>query len=67
MNKDDAMPTSWAVLIGINFYPERPLWGCVRDVRIIKNYLETRVDIATLTASAPAELNSRLPAEESNS
>ena len=67
MNEDDVTPTRWAVLIGINFYPERPLWGCVRDVQIIKNCLGTCVDIATLTASAPDDLNSRLPAEDSHS
>ncbi|KAF2195569.1 hypothetical protein K469DRAFT_544143, partial [Zopfia rhizophila CBS 207.26] len=41
--------------------------GCVRDVQIIKNYLETGsipVDIATLTASEPIHPNSRIPAEE---
>ncbi|KAK3936716.1 hypothetical protein QBC46DRAFT_461338 [Diplogelasinospora grovesii] len=32
--------TRYAILIGINAYPEKPLKGCVRDVQNIKTYLE---------------------------
>jgi hypothetical protein len=70
MDEDSTVPTRWAVLIGINLYVKRPLEGCVRDVEIIKEYLETGstpMDIVTLTASAPAEPNSHLPANEPDS
>jgi hypothetical protein len=30
----------YAILIGINAYPDKPLKGCVRDVQNIKTYLE---------------------------
>lgn len=32
--------TRFAILIGINAYPDKPLKGCVRDVQNIKTYLE---------------------------
>ncbi|KAK3391099.1 caspase domain-containing protein [Podospora didyma] len=30
----------YAILIGINAYPDRPLAGCVRDVKAVKEYLK---------------------------
>ncbi|OAQ64686.1 caspase [Pochonia chlamydosporia 170] len=48
------MVNHYAVLIGINAYPSKPLKGCVRDVQIFKNYLETIIrpeNIQLFTAS----------------
>ena len=45
----------YAILIGINAYPDKPLESCVRDVQKIKECLESKlpsVDIQTLTASS---------------
>lgn len=64
MDGVSAVNNYWAVLIGINFYmtPSKPLKGCVRDVRIIEQYLkstETPVHIDVLIASTPSDTNSR--------
>ncbi|KAH7017244.1 hypothetical protein EDB80DRAFT_279163 [Ilyonectria destructans] len=64
-----------AVLIGIDSYPDRPLYGCVQDVREIKSLLEVQslpVNVHTLVgvrnindgACTPAERNARLPTYE---
>lgn len=59
----------YALLIGIDAYPEKPLKGCVRDVHRIKTQLESIaepriVHIRTLTASLTnAELPSQTMAE----
>lgn len=45
----------YAILIGINAYPDRPLESCVRDVQKIKECLESKplaIDIQTLTANS---------------
>lgn len=47
--------TRYAILIGINAYPEKPLKGCVRDVQNIKTYLEgvsTSIRIQIFTAES---------------
>ncbi|KAF4473438.1 caspase [Fusarium agapanthi] len=52
----------YAILIGINAYPDRPLTSCVRDVEKIKSLLERQlkgsVDIQTLTSSESLSLDS---------
>jgi hypothetical protein len=67
MDTLQAVANRFAVLIGINFYAERPLRGCVQDVKSIKQYLEaksTPVDIEIFTASAPSDPNCSRPSEE---
>ncbi|KAJ0130256.1 putative 4-hydroxy-2-oxoglutarate aldolase [Fusarium oxysporum f. sp. albedinis] len=58
----------WAVLVGINFYGgAEDLKGCVQDVWAMKQYLQTgqhSVDVAALTATAPANSTSRRPTED---
>ena len=54
MDDQQTIPTHYAILIGIDAYPSRPLKSCVRDVQKIKECLESKlpsVDIQTLTAS----------------
>ena len=34
-------PKYWAILVGINDYPQKPLKGCVADVNMIQRYLES--------------------------
>lgn len=54
MDDQHTIPTHYAILIGINAYPNSPLESCVRDVQKIKECLESKlpsVDIQTLTAS----------------
>ena len=54
MDSQHTIPTHYAILIGINAYPNSPLESCVRDVQKIKECLESKlpsVDIQTLTAS----------------
>ncbi|KAI3322870.1 caspase domain-containing protein [Xylariaceae sp. AK1471] len=40
MNKQRATSTRYAILIGINYYKNKPLKGAVRDVQDIKTHLE---------------------------
>ncbi len=50
-----AVPTHYAILIGIDAYPKNPLGSCVQDVQKIKKCLEGKVQslaIRTLTASS---------------
>ncbi|KAH6696608.1 putative caspase [Leptodontidium sp. MPI-SDFR-AT-0119] len=52
--------TRYAILIGIDAYPDRPLQGCVRDVQTIKTYLEgvvgsVQLQIFTATKSTNPE------------
>jgi hypothetical protein len=60
MNDKECGINYWAILIGINFYPGRPLKGAVQDVQAIKGYLEsspvegTPVNISTFTATSPS-------------
>lgn len=70
MSEVGAMTDHWAILIGISFYKERPLKGCVRDVELLKDYLEkgsTPVRIVTLTATAPENSDSCHPTEKPDS
>lgn len=58
----------YAILIGVNAYPEGPLKGCVRDVQEIRRHLEKlpkSVDIRMFTASPRGESSSSQPAEDS--
>lgn len=62
-----AIATYYAILIGINAYPESPLKGCVRDVQEIKKYLEAMpnpVHIQMFTASPTDDSNSSRPIED---
>ena len=48
------MPAIYALLVGINNYPVKPLQGCINDVKAVKEYLEniyrdTSLTIKTLT------------------
>jgi hypothetical protein len=67
MPEQSSVVTQYALLVGINFYPDslRSLRGCVRDVQGIEEHLITRtgIDIRRLTAS-PTEPESSLPAED---
>ncbi|KAL9609951.1 MAG: hypothetical protein Q9167_005324 [Letrouitia subvulpina] len=54
MDDQQTIPTHYAILIGIDAYPNSPLESCVRDVQKIKECLESKVpwvNIQTLTAS----------------
>lgn len=65
MEDQHTVPTHYAILIGINAYPDRPLESCVRDVQMVKGCLDSKlssVHIQTLTAS-----NDDLPLEHSKS
>ncbi|KAF4439493.1 Pfs domain-containing protein [Fusarium austroafricanum] len=56
--KASSLSTHYAILIGINAYPDKPLKGCVRDVQHIESLLEKQLfPIATqvFTATANAE------------
>ncbi|KAF6793796.1 caspase domain-containing protein [Colletotrichum sojae] len=57
----------FAILVGIDFYKEAPLKGCVRDVQEIAKYLKRAqpgAQIHTFTASPPGDTGSSLPAED---
>ena len=60
--------TTWAVLIGINFYvKDRHLEAAVRDVENMKSYLEANHESVTstcFTASAPQDPDAKHPTEE---
>jgi hypothetical protein len=64
-----------AVLIGIDFYLEKPLQSCVQDISLIENFLQTANEegslelsqIARLTASNPTSPGAAKPPEESSS
>ncbi|RYP16784.1 hypothetical protein DL767_010131 [Monosporascus sp. MG133] len=64
----DTAVNYWAVLIGINFYPQdKCLEGCVRDAESVKQYLEAGpkpVDIVILTATKPSDPRSTRPVEK---
>ena len=63
-------PTCWALLIGINYYPDdketSPLEGCVRDVEQLQQHLEGRENIHTilLKASIGNEIDAQKPWED---
>lgn len=55
MDDKHTILSHYAILIGINAYPNRPLESCVRDVQKIKECLESKplaIDIQTLTANS---------------
>lgn len=70
--KGNSSPTCWALLIGINYYPDddetSPLEGCVRDVEQLQQHFEGRENIHTtlLTASFHSEVDSKKPFEDEN-
>ena len=37
-------PTLYALLVGINAYPRKPLAGCIHDVALVKQYLLTQTE-----------------------
>ena len=43
MNGEHIVPSHYAILIGINAYPDKPLKSCVRDVQKIKECLESKL------------------------
>ncbi|KAM6487647.1 caspase domain-containing protein [Trichoderma sp. SZMC 28011] len=63
----------WAILVGLDYYRHKEclqLQGCVRDVSMMKKYLEAGldpVDITMLTASTPVDPSSQLPLEDKGS
>ncbi|CAF9942049.1 hypothetical protein IMSHALPRED_003172 [Imshaugia aleurites] len=69
MGTVDAVTDHWAVLIGINYYRNeyKNLSGCVRDVTMMKEFLEAApmdVNIVTFTASLPSDPSIPRPAEQ---
>lgn len=62
--------THWALLVGINFYKKNPLFGCVRDVNLLKDHFTAAslvspvTTVFTLTATAPGDERSTTPIEE---
>ncbi|OAP55932.1 hypothetical protein AYL99_10084 [Fonsecaea erecta] len=64
----DTGSKTWAVLIGINFYPgNKSLKGCVHDVTSIREFLTEsvpRIDIKVFTASQPSDPTANGPPEE---
>ncbi|RMJ08164.1 hypothetical protein CDV36_012223 [Fusarium kuroshium] len=74
MSIDLATTTHYALLIGIAYYREKPLKGCVNDVRELEKLLQKHrqnIDIKTLTATPttpvschPAEDESSLPTHD---
>jgi hypothetical protein len=58
MANTSRVPDHYAVLIGIDFYTEIPLHGCVRDVDAIVRYLQSKstpVHIEKFVASTPTQ------------
>ncbi|RSL89476.1 hypothetical protein CDV31_015880 [Fusarium ambrosium] len=69
MSIDPATTTHYALLIGIAYYREKPLKGCVNDVRELEKLLQKHrqnIDIKTLTAT-PTTPVSYHPAEDESS
>jgi hypothetical protein len=67
MDQEQVVTKRHALLIGINFYSERPLQGCVRDVEMIKEYLyskTTSVQVEMFTATAPSDPALLTPIED---
>lgn len=68
MNNQDTIVTHYAILIGIDAYPKRPLTSCVQDVQEIKNYLSgvlNSVHIQLFAATKSTQLNLYNPVESS--
>ncbi|KAI0549268.1 caspase domain-containing protein [Xylaria curta] len=53
---DQRLITSYAILIGIDAYPECPLRSCAQDVRDIQNYLEGKLDSLEVHLFTTAEI-----------
>jgi hypothetical protein len=67
MSSQGNVVTHYALLIGIDAYPELSLDSCVRDFQNITNYLRgvlNSVHIQVLTATKSADSESRSPTEE---
>lgn len=67
METEHSEPRYYAILIGIDSYPANPLTSCVRDVQMIKGYLQdnlTSVDVRTLTASKSLDSEIVTPRED---
>ena len=66
----NSSPTCWALLIGIDYYPDddetSSLEGCVSDVEQLQQHLEGRENVHTtvLKASINHEVNSGKPCED---
>lgn len=69
MDNQDTVVTHYAILIGVDAYPNRPLTSCVHDVQEIKNYLKKNmknsVHIQRFTATKNTDLKSCKLAEGS--
>lgn len=68
MDNQDTIVTHYAILIGVDAYPNRPLTSCVHDVQEIENYLKgalNSVHIQMFTATKSTDLKSCNPAEGS--
>ncbi|KDN67104.1 putative caspase domain-containing protein [Colletotrichum sublineola] len=67
MDKHLDTASHFAVLVGIDFYKDAPLRGCVRDVQEIAKYLNRvrpAAQVHTLTATSPSDTISSLPVED---
>lgn len=70
MSNINSASNRFAVLIGNNFYKDKPLHGCVRDIDLIQQYLESNaapIQVRKLTASTPVDPNSLQPNGEPES
>ncbi|KAJ4344619.1 uncharacterized protein N0V89_012363 [Didymosphaeria variabile] len=66
MNHQETISSHYAILIGINAYPEKPIPSGVRDVQNVKKYLKElpyHVDIEIFTASGSSESGVSSPIE----
>lgn len=66
MAKSLRAPKHYAVLIGINCYTEKPLYGCVRDVTRLEQYLRsksTTIHIEKFLADTPTDPTPSEPPE----
>ncbi|KAK3353717.1 caspase domain-containing protein [Lasiosphaeria hispida] len=57
----------FVLLIGINYYIDKPLRGCVSDVHTLRRHLESRpmaMSIEVMTASEPSDPAMRRPQED---
>jgi hypothetical protein len=67
MDDQHTVVTHYAILIGINAYPDGPLKSCVRDVQDINNYLEgvsNSVHIQMFTATESPDPKACSPVED---
>ncbi|KZL71178.1 caspase domain-containing protein [Colletotrichum tofieldiae] len=70
MDEQPNAANHFAVLIGVDFYKEAPLKGCVRDVQEIAKYLkrvQPATQVHTFTASSPSDEKSYMPVEDPSS